>query len=90
MNKIAQILKRKDEKWMCNLIKIGDFFANLIENVILKKETAITDEILLKALLKDDEFIDNIPDKKLLNKKNDQNNTFWNEVYDLNKEYEHF
>ena len=45
---------------MCNLIKIGDFFANLIENVILKKETAITDEILLKALAKDDEVLENI------------------------------
>ena len=60
MNYIAQSLKRKDEKWMCNLKKIGDFFANLIENVILKKETAITDEILLKALAKDDEFLENI------------------------------
>ena len=71
MNFIAQSLKRKDERWMCNLIKIGDFFANLIENVILKKETAITDEILLKALAKDDEFLENIPDKKLLINKNE-------------------
>ena len=60
MNFIAQSLKRKDQRWMCNLIKIGDFFANLIENVILKKETAITDEILLKALAKDDEVLENI------------------------------
>lgn len=62
---MAQLLRKKDITWMCNLKKIGEYFTTLILDVILKKELTINDRILEAALENDSDLIQNLPDKKL-------------------------
>lgn len=87
---ICNILKKKDQRWLCNLKKVGKYFSTLIVDVILKKETKLTDEILQAALSQDDDFLLNIKDTKLAKETHQITEHFWKDAYDQNQEYPKF
>lgn len=39
---MEKFVMKQDQRWMGNLEKVGDFFATLIENIILKKDVGLT------------------------------------------------
>lgn len=83
---MARIFKFKDQAWMSNLRKVGDYFTTLISNVIVKNEHALTAEVLEAALTSNDEFLMSIPNSKVAKETKVVKEVFWSEAIKLNND----
>lgn len=65
-----------DPRWVGNYEKIENLFANLIDNIILQKDTSLTLEVIEAAMNDDHDFIRVIPNQRLVDQqaKNDKTN----------------